>query len=129
MFEYMCFFKANIRTSFLSNFDSPSVYMLVFVFRLGDMIPCNAKKLQSNLAKLLAYGESPACHCHTRVRRHITAKCRFAEAAQLLLSAELVSNLFAVLLSLVCCTCLMFDCVRKVCHSVKVFQYTGFAKF
>ena len=25
MFEYMCFFKANIRTSFLSNFDSPSV--------------------------------------------------------------------------------------------------------
>src|SRR4029434_3844245 len=44
------------------------------------------------------------------------------EAARLLLSAELVSSLFAVLL---CCTCLMFDCVRKVvdslvCHSVKV---------
>src|SRR4029434_2719682 len=26
MFEYMCFFKANIRTSFLSNFDSPNTH-------------------------------------------------------------------------------------------------------
>ena len=41
-----------------------------------------------------------------------------SEAARFLLSAELVSSLFAVL----CCTCLMFDCVGKVCHSVKVFQ-------
>ena len=37
-----------------------------------------------------------------------------AEAARFLLSAELVSSLFAVLLCLVCCTCLMFDCVRTV---------------
>ena len=36
------------------------------------------------------------------------------EAARFLLSAELVSSLFAVLLCLVCCTCLMFDCVRTV---------------
>ena len=36
------------------------------------------------------------------------------EAAQFLLSAELVSSLFAVLLCLVCCTCLVFDCVRTV---------------
>ena len=31
MFEYMYFFKANIRTSFLSNFDSPSVCVCVCV--------------------------------------------------------------------------------------------------
>src|SRR4029434_2923732 len=50
------------------------------------------------------------------------------EAARFLLSAELVSSLFAVLLCLVCCTCLMFDSVRKVvdslvCHSVKVIKF------
>src|SRR4029434_3817205 len=52
---------------------------------------------------------------------------RLPEAAQLLLSAELVSSLFAVCFVL-CCTCLMFDCVRKVvdslvCHSVKVSEF------
>ena len=36
------------------------------------------------------------------------------EAARFLLSAELVSILLAVLLCLVCCTCLMSDCVRTV---------------
>ena len=49
------------------------------------------------------------------------------EAARLLLSAELVSSLFAGLLCL-CCTCLMFDCVRKVVdslvyHGVKVSKF------
>src|SRR4029434_10359677 len=48
----------------------------------------------------------------------------FWKPPRLLLSAELVSSLFAVLL----CTCLMFDCVRKVvdslvCHSVKVSEF------
>src|SRR4029434_7065108 len=46
------------------------------------------------------------------------------EAARVLLSAELVSSLFASCFVL-CCSCLMFDCVRTVvdklvCHSVKV---------
>src|SRR4029434_7096073 len=50
------------------------------------------------------------------------------EAARFLLSAELVNSLFAVLLCLVCCTCLMFDCVRTVvdslvCHNVKVITF------
>src|SRR4029434_6256625 len=50
------------------------------------------------------------------------------EAARLLLSAELVSSLFSVL----CCSCLMFDCVRKVvdslvCHSVKVSIFQEFS--
>src|SRR4029434_4827565 len=29
MFEYMCFFKANIQTSFLSNFDSPTAHRVL----------------------------------------------------------------------------------------------------
>src|SRR4029434_527257 len=41
-----------------------------------------------------SYGEWPLCHCHTRVRKHITALCRFLEAAWVL-SAGLVSSLFA----------------------------------
>ena len=49
-----------------------------------------------------------------------------SETARLLLSAELVSSLFAVLLCLV--LRLMFDCVRKVvdslvCHIVKVSKF------
>src|SRR4029434_720998 len=48
------------------------------------------------------------------------------EAARLQLSAELVAYLPSCFV--LCCTCLMFDCVRKVvdslvCHSVKVSKF------
>src|SRR4029434_8628478 len=67
----------------------------------------------------------PLCHCHTRVRKHFTALCRFLEAARVLLSAGLV---YLPSCFVLCCTCLMFDCVRKVvdslvCHSVKVITF------